>query len=282
MKLKSIAALYMASPEWYGLAEGSRRVYVKAMDQLGDLLEMEANKITRPMIIDLRDRLYHKSATCRSVLAVLNNILRYGYDRGLCMYNHAGSVRHQPKATPIPRWGDDECQRFLESTPTYLRRAFLLALFTGQRRIDLVRMKWDQYDGTHITVMQKKTKRVLKLPVHPILKAELDAAKAEEPRITKGGTRVKSPYILLNFHGDPWTAVSLTQAIKQHCKKVGITGRCLHGLRKTTAAKLAELGCTPHLIGAVTGHASLRELQNYTREADQVRMAEEAMGRWTT
>src|SRR5262249_30556433 len=50
-----------------------------------------------------------------------------------------------------------------------------------------------------------------------------------------------------------------------------------HGLRKATARRLAEIGCSANQIASVTGHASLSEVQRYTRAADRKRMAREAM-----
>jgi len=50
-----------------------------------------------------------------------------------------------------------------------------------------------------------------------------------------------------------------------------------HGLRKAAARRLAEAGCTEHEIAAITGHASLREVQRYTKAADQKRLAAAAM-----
>ena len=50
-----------------------------------------------------------------------------------------------------------------------------------------------------------------------------------------------------------------------------------HGLRKAAARRLAEAGCTMHEIAAITGHASLSEVQRYTRAADQARLARAAM-----
>ena len=52
-----------------------------------------------------------------------------------------------------------------------------------------------------------------------------------------------------------------------------------HGLRKATARRLAELGCTPHHIAAILGHASLAMVQLYTKAADRKRLAQEAMTR---
>jgi integrase len=53
----------------------------------------------------------------------------------------------------------------------------------------------------------------------------------------------------------------------------------MHGLRKTAAKTLVEVGCTAHEIMAVTGHKSLAEVERYTRAANQKRMASAAIHR---
>ena len=40
---------------------------------------------------------------------------------------------------------------------------------------------------------------------------------------------------------------------------------------------LAEAGCTPHEIAAITGHASLKEVIRYTEAADRKHLAAAAM-----
>lgn len=281
MKLKSIATLYVASPEWARLSVNSRRIYETGMESLAPLMEMDADKITRPMVIDLRDKLYETPSKCRTAIAVLNNIMRFGYDRGLCQFNHAQNVRNMPKPTPVSRWSDEEIDLFLKHATPPVRYAFLLALYTGQRRGDIIRMRWDLYKDGHIRVRQQKTGRYLSIPVHPELAKVLAEIKSHGPMMQRKRRLEASPYILLSSHGHPWTAVNLSAAVNFVCKKAGIKGKSLHGLRKTTAAKLAEFGCSPHLIASITGHKSLKEVMNYTAEADQVRMANEAMDKWT-
>lgn len=39
--------------------------------------------------------------------------------------------------------------------------------------------------------------------------------------------------------------------------------------------------CHPHQIAAITGHASLAMVEHYTREADQDRLGEAAIVRWS-
>lgn len=43
------------------------------------------------------------------------------------------------------------------------------------------------------------------------------------------------------------------------------------------AQRLAEAGCSAKQIAAVTGHASLREVERYTLAADQERLARDAV-----
>lgn len=57
----------------------------------------------------------------------------------------------------------------------------------------------------------------------------------------------------------------------------GLPKPSAHELRKAAARRLAEAGCSPHQIQAITGHESLAEVTRYTTAADQERIAREAM-----
>jgi integrase len=62
------------------------------------------------------------------------------------------------------------------------------------------------------------------------------------------------------------------------CDRAGLSSACtFHGLRKAACRRLAEAGCTVHEIAAISGHASLAEIERYTRAADQERLARMAM-----
>jgi Phage integrase family len=60
--------------------------------------------------------------------------------------------------------------------------------------------------------------------------------------------------------------------------EAGLPDRCKpHGLRKAAARRLAEAGCSASEIAAITGHKTLAEVERYTRAADQVRLAQQAI-----
>jgi integrase len=92
---------------------------------------------------------------------------------------------------------------------------------------------------------------------------------------------------LTTSFGQPFkTAASFGNWFRQCCDEAGLSGGLsAHGLCKATARRLAELGCSTHQIAAITGHATLTEVQRYTKAADRKRLAEEAMkklieGKW--
>jgi Phage integrase family len=64
------------------------------------------------------------------------------------------------------------------------------------------------------------------------------------------------------------------------CDAAGLSKQCsAHGLRKAACRRLAEAGCSASEIAAISGHATLGEVQRYTKAADQARMARAAMER---
>jgi integrase len=80
--------------------------------------------------------------------------------------------------------------------------------------------------------------------------------------------------------GEPFTAAGFTGWFRDRCKEAGLpSGLSAHGLRKAACRRLAEarINKAVHQIKAVSGHASLKEVQRYTKAADQKRMATDAM-----
>src|SRR2546426_1005275 len=61
----------------------------------------------------------------------------------------------------------------------------------------------------------------------------------------------------------------------------GWPSRCCFGRRSGEARsrQLAEVGCSANQIAAITGHATLREVERYTKAADQKRLATAAAAR---
>ena len=171
------------------------------------------------------------------------------------------------KSSGYHSWTDDEISTFEKHHPAGSRAGLALALllYTGQRRSDVVRMGRQHIRDGILLVRQVKTGAELMIPVHPVL----DAIIAETPS--------KHLTFLTTALGRPFTPAGFGNWFRDQCDAAGLPHCSAHGLRKAAARRLAEAGCTEHEIGAITGHASLREIVRYTKAADQKRLAIAAM-----
>ena len=84
---------------------------------------------------------------------------------------------------------------------------------------------------------------------------------------------------LINERGRGFSPKRFSQWFGEQCRAIGLKGISAHGLRKAACRRLAEAGCSANEIAAISGHVSLREVERYTRAADQARMARNAMAR---
>ena len=159
--------------------------------------------------------------------------------------DHRGGVR----ADKI--WTAADEAAFLERAPAHLHLPLLLALWTGQRQGDLLRLPWSAYDGKHIRLRQSKGgndgRRVV-IPVGAPLKAALDT------------TAKRSTMILTTSDGKPWTSDGFRASWGKACRRAGIVGVTFHDLRGTAVTRLAICGCTEAEIATITGH-SLRSVR---------------------
>src|SRR5262249_59116227 len=76
----------------------------------------------------------------------------------------------------------------------------------------------------------------------------------------------------------PSSAWHLWGWFRDVCDEAGLPKACpAQGLRKAACRRLAEAGCTPHQIMAISGHVTLEEVERYTKAADKARLARSAM-----
>jgi hypothetical protein len=121
-------------------------------------------------------------------------------------------------------------------------------------------------DGV-LHVMQQKTGKSLALPVRPELRAAIDA------------TPTGHLTFLVTKTGKSYGANDFSEQFRKWCDDAGLPQRCtFHGLRKAGCLRLAHAGCSANDIAAWSGQ-SLREVERYTRAADQARLARNAMAR---
>lgn len=260
--LISILDKYEFSIDFADLSERTRKDYRRLLKvveaEFGDFpIAALEDRRTRGELLAWRERLAVKSRRQADyAFAVLARTLSWALDRGLVPVNpceRPGRLYRAARTENV--WTDADEQAFHAKAPAHLRLALTLALWTGQRQGDLLRLQWAAYDGETIRLRQNKTKVAVVIPVGAPLKAALQAAKARAARegITLPAT------ILSTERGTSWTESGFRASWRKACIKAGVTGLTFHDLRGTAVTRLALAGATVPEIAAITGH-SLKEV----------------------
>jgi integrase len=144
-----------------------------------------------------------------------------------------------------------------DTTPVEVRLAILLAVGTGQRGQDLVKMTWAAFDGSAVEVVQLKTGAKVWVPLHA--RARIALSSAPRTAVT----------ILTRPDGKPWALDHFRHMMAKATQDAGLKGLVTHGLRATAARWMAEAGCSKREIMAITGHTTSNMVSRYVREAEQ-------------
>jgi integrase len=177
-------------------------------------------------------------------LSVISAMLSWAIEHGHVFRNHIAGFRRLHRADHSELiWLPEHIQAFMSAAPVELQRALILALHTGQRQGDLLRLTWGNYDGALISLRQGKTGRKVEIPCTKALKRMLDSL----DRTTA--------VVLATKTGRPWTARYFKAQWEAASKQAGITELHFHDLRGTAITMLAEAGCTTPQIAAITGHS---------------------------
>ena len=151
------------------------------------------------------------------------------------------------------------------------RLAMALLLYTACRREDVVRLGPQHLRDGRLRYRQAKNEHRspvdLDIPVHPDLQVAIDAAPSGHLTF------------LTTAYGKPFSPAGFGSKFREWCNEAGLPYCSAHGLRKATAARLAERGATAHEIMSITGHRSLEAVERYTRAARQRRLADSAMSK---
>jgi enterobacteria phage integrase len=269
----ALAALYFASSSYKALAKSSRvnyrRVINAFLDDHGHRLLSQFKREHADVIIgDMSD----KPGAGIVLLKRIRTLVRYAIElKWISADPTLGVASYRSKE--FHTWTDAELEKFEErwAPGTKQRLAYSLHLYTGQRGSDICPMAQTDIAGDTIQVVQEKTDQAdsdekLVIPMHQRLQRELALHKK---------THV---VILATEWGKPFTVKGFGNFMSDAIRAAGLPARCkAHGLRKAAARRLAEAGCTAKQIQAITGHKTLAEVERYTRKADQVRLARQAM-----
>ncbi len=270
--VSAMAVGYMGSAAFYNLAPTSQTQYRRILEGLRrDYGNRSLATLARKHVVMMLGAKAETPVAARDFLRCLRLLVHYAISVGVRQDDPTAGVRvKMPKSDGFRSWTEEDIAAFEVAYPlgTKPRLALALLLGTAARCADVVRLGRGNVRGGALHMSQQKTGAALAIPVTATLAEAINAAAPSDAIV-----------FLVNEHGRAFTARGFSKWFVKQCERVGLKGLSAHGLRKAACRRLAEAGCSANEIAAISGHASLREVERYTRAADQARMARNAVAR---
>lgn len=261
------------SPEWRKLSQSTRATYTRYLTYFAGIGHLPAATFDRRSVMELRDHVAEDrgDGAANTFMIAASSLFSWAVDRNWLGQSPCLRIKRL-EGGAYPAWSWAEVELALAHLREPLRRAVILALYTGQRRGDVCKMTWADYSGDRIRVRQEKTREQLVIPCNASLRAEID-------RWERTATTM-----LVSDNGLPWRPSHISNAMCDALRRIkGFPEhRNMHGLRKLAATLLAQSGCSVHEIAAITGHKSLAMIALYTASAEQEKLASAAVLRFPT
>jgi integrase len=260
---------YMRSADFSQLKPGTQRDYRRYLARLDNSVgHKPMTAIDNDYLHKIRDKLWGTPVAANHTMAVIGSLFRFAISRRVVKADPTRGIGKLKGGDGYIRWTESDLEAFRVSAGPVMRLALELGAYTGQRLSDVIKMKWSDYDGARIKVVQQKTGTKLSVAAHVDLMALLDS------------TERRGETILTSKSGRPFHSRVFSRDFRNARIAAGLPhGLSFHGLRHTAASMLAEAGATGPEIQAVTGHKSLKLVEHYIRQASQEMQADRAISR---
>jgi len=260
---------YRASAEFHALSGVTQIDYARTLERIRDGMGPERyDCVNRAAVKALRDVWATKPRTAHKIKQMVSALYSWADQEELVPagFNPAAGLKKiRAKVKPIEIWSDEEIALFLDKCEPFMRTPVLLALYTGQRREDVVQMDWRDVQGDMVRVRQNKTNEPLMIPMHSDLKKHLAPLRCDLGKIVR------------NCDGETMNANALSSALNRAVAAIpAMPHRTLHGLRYASAGRLEAAGCTVVQITSIIGHRTYQMALKYMRQRKD---AESAMAR---
>lgn len=179
-----------------------------------------------------------------------------------------GVKRIQSKTEGYHTWTEQEIAKFESRWPIGTRERLALAvlLYTGLRRGDASIFGRQHIREGIISFRTQKTGQQVTIPILPELAAIINATKTGDLAF------------ITAKDGRPMTKERFGAWFRRACNEAGVRGSA-HGLRKAGATRAANNGATVAQLNAIYGWTGEKMASLYTRSADRVKLARDAIGK---
>jgi hypothetical protein len=244
----ALIAAYKASPEWRQLSAKTQQTYnsylVEIEHKSGGL---RAAGVEARHVLALRDQKADMPAAANYIVRALPAMLTWSIPRGYRRDNPCLHFKQLKGGEGYAPWDWDHIIHFRENvSKPGLWWVAALALYSGQRQSGDLGMLLSGISDGFLSVVQQKTGKKLRIPMHKDLRAVLQ----EIPK--------RTVTVLSNTYGQPWTSDGFRTSWGKELDRKAMAplrkaGLVFHGLRKSAVVFLLEAGCTDAEVSAITG-----------------------------
>jgi integrase len=251
--LGGLLAAYRASRAYLDLASSTRAGYARMMNLLMPIHDMPLAELTPQFVAGLRDRVAEKHGRRQAnyVMAVISVACEHGREHGIVRENPVKGIKRVRRDRQAPRanrpWTPLERRVVIQRVPRQLRVPVALAMFTGLRKGDVLRLLKSAIREGRIWRRTAKTGHEMSIPLHPDLVGLLSAT-APHDAITVAATSNGTPWTESGFNSTFIKAIRRLE--REGAVQPGLT---FHGLRQKTLAMAIHYSETAETTDRMAG-----------------------------
>lgn len=237
------------------LSESTKKTYRRDMDAiLGANGDRDVRNTTKSAVRKMHAKYAGTPRKADKYLQMISLLWNYAADTldWPLGKNPTKGIAHYGTSKPFEPW-PEEMIDMLAGAPDLVRIACRLILLTGQRPNAAFQMRFDDFDGEWMRVLDEKRDEYFKVYC------------PEELRTLVASLDRRGEHVLAKTATEPATYWMVSNAFQKWRKTLNFKQTyVLHGLRKKAIINLAEAGCSDAEIQAVTNQSV--EMVRYYRE----------------
>lgn len=299
---RALIAQYKEHADYKKLSPSSKGDYDRYLNEvLRAVADHPVRELNAEAAQALIDKYQHAPASGRYFRSVLSKLVAFGIPRG---YSDTNPVEHTEnidyEKQPYKPWPDWAFELFFEFARVGLHLPVYSALYTGQRKVDVVSMLRPKRDADVIQLIARKTKANVWVPMHSEYKQVIDATRP--PEEIDGVPQIEHSRLHLTETGEPWSYEGFATAWQRNMtftveeekaeasgvdmawlrekaaamKRLRDEGLVFHGLRKNAVNMLLEVGSTEAEVAAIV-EMSEQMVRHYSKDVNKRRLAVNAM-----
>jgi hypothetical protein len=258
-----------------GIAESTQEQYDRNLDLIEEawgndpVAALEAFEVQKVL-----DKAFRETpAAGRVFRSTLSRLISWGIPRGYRRDNPVDHTETTDSGGTYSPWPPEAFELFFEHVRVDLHLAVYSGLFTGQRKVDILKMLRPLAAATEMPLVAQKTSDRVPVQIHSEYRALIDAAPVD------GDNPNVAPH--LRADGFAWSYEGFKTAWGRELDKPEMAlfrerRWVFHGLRKNAVNMLLEVGCSEEQVAAIVG-MSASMVHHYSKEVSKFRLARSAM-----